>query len=364
MMNAISPEENEKVTFKLRSLYASYGYSHYKMSKFEEYDLYSKNKDFLVSDGVITFTDTNGKLMALKPDVTLSIVKNTEKTSSPLQKLYYNENVYRVSKSTRSFKELMQVGLECIGDVDGFCVFEVLTLALKSLKTISDNCILDVSDLDILMQVLDYAGIPANERGEVFRLIGGKNGHELTAKCRALGAEEEKIDLLRTLIALHGTPEEVFAAADGLLNGVADEKTYSDFKSTVSMLEDKALVNIDFSVTSDISYYNGIVFKGFVNGVPNSVLSGGQYDALMSKMKRRSGAVGFAVYVDMLEQLFAGGSEYDTDCVLLYSDKDSFSDVQTTADELRKAGESVLVLKNVPENLRYGRLITFGGGNG
>ena len=67
---------DEKAVFELRSLYSKYGYSRYRMSKFEEYDLYVRNKDFLISDNIITFTDTDGKLMALKPDVTLSIIKN------------------------------------------------------------------------------------------------------------------------------------------------------------------------------------------------------------------------------------------------------------------------------------------------
>ena len=88
---------DEKVVFTLRSLYASYGYRQFKMSKFEEYDLYSKNKDFLVSDGIITFNDTNGKLLALKPDVTLSIIKNARGEKSETEKFYYNENVYRIS---------------------------------------------------------------------------------------------------------------------------------------------------------------------------------------------------------------------------------------------------------------------------
>ena len=50
----------ERISFRLRSLYSEYGYERYRMSKFEEYDLYSRNKDFLFSEGVITFTDTNG----------------------------------------------------------------------------------------------------------------------------------------------------------------------------------------------------------------------------------------------------------------------------------------------------------------
>ena len=71
-------KREEKAIITLRSLYRKYGYMPYKMNKFEEYELYMRNKEFLVSDRIITFNDTNGKLLALKPDVTLSIIKNGE----------------------------------------------------------------------------------------------------------------------------------------------------------------------------------------------------------------------------------------------------------------------------------------------
>ena len=76
-MNTSTIKSDERIIFELRSIYNHFGYSRYRMSKFEEYELYLHNKDFLISDSVITFTDTNGRLMALKPDVTLSIVKNS-----------------------------------------------------------------------------------------------------------------------------------------------------------------------------------------------------------------------------------------------------------------------------------------------
>ena len=66
----------ERLVRELRALYARYGYRPYRMSKFEEYDLYANNRSFLPEGGAIAFTDTNGRLMALKPDVTLSIAKN------------------------------------------------------------------------------------------------------------------------------------------------------------------------------------------------------------------------------------------------------------------------------------------------
>ena len=70
---------------------------------------------------------------------------------------------------------------------------------------------------------------------------------------------------------------------------------------TGSELEDR--IQIDFSATGDLRYYNGVAFKGFISGIPGSVLSGGQYDKLMRKMGRKDRAIGFAVFLDMLERL-------------------------------------------------------------
>ena len=61
----------EAATLRLRGLYESYGYRKYRMGRFEEYSLYAANKSFLLGENVPTFTDLDGRLMALKPDVTL-----------------------------------------------------------------------------------------------------------------------------------------------------------------------------------------------------------------------------------------------------------------------------------------------------
>ena len=47
----------------------------------------------------------------------------------------------------------------------------------------------------------------------------------------------------------------------------------------------------------------GTIMKGYINGIPSPVLSGGQYDPLMEKMHRRSRAIGFAVYINLLERV-------------------------------------------------------------
>lgn len=118
------------------------GYRRFKMSKFEEYDLYVRNKDFLVSDRMITFTDARGILMALKPDVTLSIIKNTRAEEAGPRKVYYNESVYRSGQGEETFQEIMQTGLECIGELDLYHIYEVIALAVESLRAIHPDYVL------------------------------------------------------------------------------------------------------------------------------------------------------------------------------------------------------------------------------
>lgn len=294
---------DEKIIFSLRSLYSKHGYAPYKMSKFEEYDLYVKNKDFLISDSVITFTDTNGKLMALKPDVTLSIIKNSKDACETVQKLYYNENVYRISKGTKVFKEIMQVGLECIGNIDNYCIFEVLMLAAQSLKNISADAILDISHLGVLSSIIDSFSVSYEMKQALMKCAAEKNLHEISAICADNGIEPEKAEMLADIISFYGTPDEILPKLKALpeLSEAVEqlEGALAPFEGN----ELKEMLRIDFSVVSDMKYYNGIVIKGFINGIPNSVLSGGQYDKLMEKMNRKSGAVGFAIYLDMLERL-------------------------------------------------------------
>ncbi|MBQ7134139.1 MAG: ATP phosphoribosyltransferase regulatory subunit [Ruminococcus sp.] len=357
--NEMNLSFNEEVVFKLRSLFEKYGFSQYKMNKFEEYDLYARNKDFLISDSVITFTDTNGKLMALKPDVTLSIIKNTDDLPTTLQKVYYNENVYRIAKGTNTFKEIMQVGLECFGDIDSYSISEVITLACKSLTSISDACVLDISHLGIINGVCDSFNIPSYAKKEIFKYISEKNTHELNSLCNKLDLNEENAETLKALASISGKADMVIPYLCELLDGIIDKELLSDFNNILNSLNDeiKDMVRIDFSVVSDTHFYNAIVFKGFINGVPVSVLSGGQYDKLLQKMKRKSGAIGFAVYLDALDRLVEVKKEYDVDTVIVYDNNTDLAVLSNKVQEIQKNGQSVFACKVIPSELKYRKLL-------
>ena len=302
-------DEQERIGFLLRSLYQEKGFTRYRMSKFEEYDLYSRNKDFLLSDGVITFTDTNGRLMALKPDVTLSIVKNTRDTAGTLQKLYYHENVYRVASAEDGFREMTQVGIECMGSVDGACVAEVLKLAAESLRVCSEEYVLEISHLGLLGAFVDAVASDEKMREELLQCVVEKNLHGIRKVCLENGKNENASEPLCQLVSLYGTPRSVMPRIRKLAeeNGAAEyaeELAQAAAAFAGSGAEDR--IRIDFSASGDVKYYNGIAFKGFISGIPGAVLSGGQYDRLMRRMGRRDRAIGFAVFLNMLERLQEG----------------------------------------------------------
>ena len=341
----------ERMGAALCGLYRGYGYQPYKMCKFEEYDLYARNKDFLCSDAVLTFTDLGGKLMALKPDVTLSIVRNTRDEGAGVQKVYYTENVYRAVGG--SFHEILQSGLECIGSIDVYQISEVLILAAESLRRISSRSVLVLSQMDILSALLDSLRAAEPCRRELLRCIAAKSVHELTAVCASAGLNPERTERLVRLLQTAGTPAEVFPMLDALGCGDSALKLLRNVCRNLEAVGLGDMLRIDFSVVSDMTYYNGIIFKGYVDGVPVSVLSGGQYDRLMRRMGRAAGAIGFAVYLDALERLKDLPPEYDTDLVLLYRDGDDLAALCTAVRELTDRGQRVTVAQALPEKLRY-----------
>lgn len=351
-------KNDERAIFELRSLYRRYGYTQYKMSRFEEYDLYVRNKDFLVSDEVITFTDRNGRLLAMKPDVTLSIIKNTADAENTVQKVYYNENVYRVAQGTNNFREIMQTGLECIGDLGEYEIAEVVLLGAKSLELISKDYVLDISHMGLVSAVFEDSGLSDEGKSDALIFLQQKNIHELRALCEKENIPTDKCDKLCALADCTGSSKDILNKISSMLNTDKEKDAMTRFARLYDVISKSGYadkVKIDFSVGNHMKYYNGVVFKGYIDSIPTSVLSGGQYDRLLKKMGRKSGAIGFAIYLDLLSRLEAKESFYDIDTILLH-DNDADTMELTKAAEKLSADGGVLVCAQKPKNVKYRRL--------
>ena len=340
--------------FALRGLYQRYGYAPYKMSQFEEYDLYVRNKDFLISDRIITFSGEGGKLMALKPDVTLSIVKNAPEEPGVVQKVYYSENVYR------DYREIMQAGLECVGDLTQYDIAEAVLLAVKSLDLLGGRYVLDISHMGLLAAVLERCGFDEGKQKRAMTCLRQKNTHDLRQLC---GENEDAWETLQAISACRGGAEALEALTP-YLTGEAELAAVNELKDLLEVLRERGYaecVRMDFSVSNDLGYYSGVVFRGYLERIPESILSGGQYDKLPRKMGRKSRAIGFAVYADLLQERSREDNSFDVDTLILHDGTVSLSEVNRAAKAASKNG-SVLVATTAPKGRSWKNLIELKGG--
>ena len=358
MTNLYFPQE-DVVIGKMKALFEGAGYTAYKVRKFEEYSLYLENRSFLSDDHIITMSDQNGRLLALKPDITLSIVKNSKARLGNTEKLYYRESVYRFDKHSHEYQEISQVGVELIGDVGVVEETEMLILALNSLKCLGGKYKLSLSHMGFLSLVLDDLGLSIRAKEEVTQQIGAKNAHDLRKMLLESNVDEARANALIQLIQENaGEKQKVLALA---LASTPEAKaaitSLFALVDTLSLLGYGEEVSVDFSCVSQMEYYTGIVFKGYAEGLSKAVLSGGRYDKLAQKFTPSIGAIGFAVYLGELlyHQM---PKEYDTDVLLLYGEGTSPSAVIAKAQEIRATGESVRIANSIPDGLRYRRQIS------
>ncbi len=303
----LRPEE--AATLTLRAIYEKYGYRKYKMSRFEEYSLYADNKDFLGTEKVITFTDLDGRLMALKPDVTLSIIKNTNATEEKPEKFYYIENVYREDKTGRNFAEIQQMGLEYIGGIATDQLTEVVGLAAETLTTITEDSILELSHMDYATGLLGSIPMSRETYLHLLKLIRNKNRDGIIKVSKKAGIDGE---VIAGLPELYGKPDKVLEEASKMVTGEKMERAVAELEEIWSRLKKTDIgqnVMIDFSAVNDIDYYNGIIFRGYIKGLPKSVLAGGQYSKAMEKFGKTAGAVGFALYLNEVARIHSKGEK-------------------------------------------------------
>ena len=331
-----------RIEDRLEELCRKYGYARYKMIRFEEYELYVRNKDFLLSDRVITFSGPDGRLLAMKPDVTLSIIKNAPEAAGAVRKVHYRENVYRQDRDSGEFREILQAGLECVGDVGFYETAEVVYLAAKSLEALGGQTILSLSHVGLIRHALEESGLPESAGQQALDCLGQKREQELRKLCRDHGAREE---LLLALLGARSIED---------LSPLLDETndSWRELRQIVDLLDSRGCadrVRLDFSLGNDMKYYSGLVFKGYAQGLHTHILSGGQYDLLLRKMGKNARAIGFAVYLDQLEQI-GGGSDVDT--LLLCGDA-APAEILAAVEELPG---TVLAAKAIPPERTYRRL--------
>ena len=208
--------------------------------------------------------------------------------------------------------------------------------------------------------MLDEIGGSEGFRRETAVCIAGKNRHDLIRLCDGEGIPAEQTEKLLAFIDIYGNMDQVLSRLAPICESASAKEALGQLQTLASLLKSTPYadrIRFDFSIVNDMNYYNGIVFRGFLSGICEGVLAGGQYDKLLRRMGRRSGAVGFALYLDLLEELQSKHENYDVDTLILCDENADPAQTAKIVSELIAGGECVSVQKAIPEKLRYRRLL-------
>ena len=332
--------KKDLVLLNIRKMYDSYGYKKISLPSFEEYDLYNENKDF-IDRNILTVMSPNGKLLALRPDITLSVAKKVSKDQSlKYSKIYYQENTYNLTKYV-GYEENEQLGIELIGKESMFLDFEIINLAVKSLDIINKKNMIVLSHAGFISSVFENFDLEYETKEQILDCINRKNSHDIQKILKRNEHISENVKkLIYKIPELSGNLENI--EKELLKYEINDntKKILSELKQLNSLLMKfykKSKIIFDFSVVKNLNYYNGIILQGYIEGFPNVILTGGRYDKLFEKFGVDTGAVGFAILTDGLKGYYKDTDKKDFDVLIAYDNSD-FEKLVEIVNDFQKKG--------------------------
>ena len=216
--------------------------------------------------------------------------------------------------------------------------------AAKSLESIREDYLLDLSHMSFIAGMLENIGIEPQDMAKTMTMMGSKNVPALRSFCNSKGISESDREMICGLTSMYLPMEAALEKIKPTVKGAKMSAAYEELCDIYKALKCYGItdkIRLDLSIVNDMNYYDGVIFKGFINKIPDSILSGGRYDRLMEKFGKKTGAIGFAVYLDKLERFGNDSREYDIDVMLVYDNGVDPELVISTVDSLMMSGKTV-----------------------
>ena len=352
--------KKEKFIYRLRKLMEDYGYTNTSVNLLEDYESYAGGH-MIKDENILKLIHPNGKLYALRPDMTIPIAKRYAaegKKEELSHKVYYNDSVFRIEqKSYNSLSEMQQIGVEALGINDKIIDLEILTLAKEVLCEINEVYHIDLSHSGVLEKLFALGKFSKEDKENILDLISKRSKTDLTLFLNKLDVDNKILQSFLSLLSLNGSFEAVLKEfmSDEILQTFTD--VINDLEELKEFLEIyKISVDLDFSLSSNLKYYTGIIFKGYVPNISEAVLTGGRYDKLAKNFGKDIPAVGFGVNLTEILKGFEEGNR-PRGAVVFYedSDKNLIETIKTLRDKigLVRLEKNIDISENLYKKLKF-----------
>lgn len=331
-------------------LFYKWGYKEIITPTVEFYETFNYNSQTLKEEDMYKFFDNRGRILVLRPDMTIPIARvvETKFKDEPLPiKLRYNANVFRVHASLGGKRnEYTDCGVELIGLEDKKSDLEVLVLALESLEKLGLNDFkLEIGNMGFFEGAFKNLNIDEESKEIIAQYIEDKNLKNLEDYLNSLDIKDDYKEFFNKLPWLFGDKGILEKAKTLAFNDELKENLeYLDnLYSQLEVLGYGNKITFDLGMVPRLNYYTGIIFRGYGEGVGNTVLRGGRYDKLITSGNKNIPAIGFSLDINSVienvkvsEKAQVNSNNYK----IYYSQKDRIEAIRKS-EELRNQGKVV-----------------------
>ncbi len=337
---------HQQAVTRLNELFTLWGYLPVETPLFDFFEIYQdmvsgKEKD------IYRLIDREGDLLMLRSDITLFLAKQigllSHSTDLPLR-VYYSGAILRHQNfEDISKNEFFQTGVELIGKSGFNADMEILTLLSKTFSALNVHPSIHIGSRELLNTL--FSDFSEEERIKALEMAGNRDFTVLDEFLHNR-ISEEKLTFIMELLPFIGSDEELrnLMETSAYTLTVKEEKNIVYLLSLLEMIKKmnmSAQFRIDISETGSQSYYTGIVFQGYLEGIDSAVVSGGRYDALLRQFGLDTPSVGFSILLRKIENSM--GSDFSIPKEHVIIEKQDFMTAYAQAENLRNRGRIAIL---------------------
>jgi len=292
---------------KIRELFRKGGYRELETSSIEFYDVFSNDIGLVSQESMFKFFDQQGRILVLKPDATIPAAR-VAATKYSLQdfplRLSYIGNTFRYNESGGGKqREFTVAGVEIMGVAAPDADAEVIAMAAETIRCGGlENFQIDIGQINFFKGLMEESGLPEADIENLRILIDRKDFIGIEELVRAHRLDSDISKLILSLPKPIGNIDTLDRIQSMTRNAKSLE-ALENLHQVLDILDDYGLskyISIDLGMVYDMTFYTGIIFKGYTYDLGFPILRGGRYDSLVGKFGRDMPATGFSLGVNML----------------------------------------------------------------
>lgn len=315
-VNDVLPQEcavKKEIENTIWTVFASFGYKEVETPSFEYYDCYSGERGQITQETLYKFFDEQGRILALRPDFTTSIARMaaTKAAGEMTPARYmYTGSVYRAehTEGVRN-REITQSGIELIGSYSAKADAEVIAAAMEAVTALGiEDFSMEIGQVGFFNGLVEQLGLDGDTTEKLRASIDSKNSPSIKNIVKNLDIAEDVKKLMIDLPYLFGGADIIDRADVVGLNPTSKAAldNLREIYNLLTLYGFEKYISLDLGMLQSIDYYTGSIFKCYTHGVGFPIAAGGRYDNLMGGFGEAKGAVGCAMGINRIMQIYTG----------------------------------------------------------